>query len=517
MVTISQADCVDQFNDMMSSLASTKAEIDAERALTQSQRDPRDELLSQAIELAIEQGRAWSPGEKEDYLKKILDDDFIPPYFAATPEEMEKTGLTEAFTSLIYDGESPTALMIKFRKKGGDAFVNGKRNQVGNLQWFRDALNYYIEALAWAEKIEPMQEGDLAQADTDEPTFNLIELAEERSKISGNIALMHMQLKNWGSMRDECKRALQFSDKNVKAWFRLAKAYQMMHQYEEAGDAIEKGLAVEPDNADLLKLQKLLEQRILKARKLRQQRERARAERQAKVKQVWKHCSDSNIRLGRVPLVTSVTDDDEDDVDRDREESTWNQHLPHSGAIAKQVGGSWMWPCLFVYPSHHQSDFVESFSEDEMLAVRMADMFPELEGEGEETSMPWDYNNEFVCSQLAVYFEVHALDQDQAAIVHPDSVQILRDQSSCMRFYEACRALKGDEGEEIGNVIRAVERRNLYRQRKAWTDKHGSLWCKPDPNPVIRIHPAMTLREVLTDSRMVVPNVSLMESEIFVG
>jgi hypothetical protein len=170
-----------------------------------------------------------------------------------------------------------------------------------------------------------------------------------------------------------------------------------------------------------------------------------------------------------------------------------------------------MWPCLFVYPSHHQSDFVESFSEDEMLAVRMADMFPELEGEGEETSMPWDYNNEFVCSQLAVYFEVHALDQDQAAIVHPDSVQILRDQSSCMRFYEACRALKGDEGEEIGNVIRAVERRNLYRQRKAWTDKHGSLWCKPDPNPVIRIHPAMTLREVLTDSRMVVPNVSPME------
>lgn len=42
--------------------------------------DPDDktgQLLDQAIEFAIEQGRGWSPGEKEAYLEQLLDDDFV--------------------------------------------------------------------------------------------------------------------------------------------------------------------------------------------------------------------------------------------------------------------------------------------------------------------------------------------------------------------------------------------------------------------------------------------------------
>ena len=514
MVSISRAEAVDQFNDMMQAMAQTKAEIEAQASPAPNTAGPKkpldthDQLLSQAIEMAIEQGRGWSPGEKEEYLKKILDDDFIPPYFAANEKEMEQTGLTEAFTSLIYDGESPTTLMFQFRKKGNDAFTNGKLNKVGNMQWFRDALNHYYEALAWAEKVQPMMPGDFAQADTEEQTFTPEEIAEERSKICSNIALMHSELKNWGMMRDECKKALRFDDKNIKACFRLAKANQMMHDYEEAGNAIDKGLAVEPENADLNKLKKQLDEKIRRARKLRQQRERARAERQVRIKQVWLHCKESGIRLGRVPLVATVTEDDEDDVDTDRLESQWHQHLPNSGKIPQQIDGAWSWPCMFLYPSHHQSDFIERFDESEMLAIRMAQMFPELESSDDETTVQWDFKNEFVCSQLAVYFEVHALDQNEGDVTHPECVQVLKDQSSCMRFYEACRALRGDEGEDIGNVVRAVERRNLYRQRKAWVEKHGSLWSKPEMNSVVRVHPALALRDVLNHARMVVPNVS---------
>ena len=77
-----------------------------------------------------------------------------------------------------------------------------------------------------------------------------------------------------------------------------------------------------------------------------------------------------------------------------------------------------------------------------------------------------------------------------------------------MKYYESSRALKGDEGIEIENVVRIVERKHLYKQRKAWKKEHGSLWAKPDPSPIVRVHPAMTLRDVLTDPRMVVPNVS---------
>jgi tetratricopeptide (TPR) repeat protein len=540
---------VEQFDAIMNEMAKTKEALDEEERLEGSDAaDPQDRLLSQAIELAIQQGRGWAPGEKEAYLAKILDDDYIPPLFASTAEEVERSGLQDAFTSLLLpDGESPTTLMLQCKKKAAAAYANGKMNQAGNVQYYRDAVNHYIEALEWAKTIVPMQEGDYAQADdtTDDVTFTPRELDEQQSILCCNIALMHLKLKNWGHVRDYSNQALALNDQNTKAWYHLAKALQMLQHWEEAGDAIDKGLSLDEKNVDLKKLQRLLADKVRKARTLRQQRERARAERVAAVKQVWKHCNSSKnanvagatnnkkIQLGRVALVATVTDDEEDDADVDRQESRWHQHLPNSGvlptlcsSLTTDIDGSsssssnnekeWSWPCMFLYPSHNHSDFVKHFGESEMLAMRMAELFPEPEQEGGETILPWDYNNEFTCSELAVYFEVHQISSsssstssssnDTTDVIHPDSVEPLKDQASCMRFYESMRALKGDEGIEMANVVRAVERKHLYQQRKAWKRKHGSLWHMPDPAPVVRVHPAMTLGQVLRDDRFVVVN-----------
>lgn len=312
------------------------------------------------------------------------------------------------------------------------------------------------------------------------------------------------------------QKALDYNPNNVKACYRLAKAHQMLYNFIEAGDAIDKGLAIkgEAENKDLLKLKKLLSDKIRKARLAKQKRERARAERVSRVKEVWKWCKEGGIKLGRVPLVSTVTDDEELEDENATHEARWHHHHPHTGrlprpSLAASRENEWTWPCMFVYPSHNQSDFVESFGESEMLAVRMAEVFPELEDGQTETAMPWDYNNVFTCSNLAVYFEIHCTEEQEAeGIFHPEYVEPLKDQKSAMRFYESSRALKGDEGEEMAHLARCVERRNLYRQRKAWKQRHGSLWSKPDPSPVVRVHPAATLRDVLVDNRMVVPNVS---------
>ena len=123
-------------------------------------------------------------------------------------------------------------------------------------------------------------------------------------------------------------QAVDFDPTNVKAWYRLAKAYQMLQNWEEAGDAIDSGLAVEGEenNVDLKKLQKLLAAKVQRARKLRQERERARAERVSRVKQVWKHCKDKGIQLGRVPLVATVTDDEDSPEDEDPEEAPTDEN-----------------------------------------------------------------------------------------------------------------------------------------------------------------------------------------------
>jgi hypothetical protein len=279
----------------------------------------------------------------------------------------------------------------------------------------------------------------------------------------------------------------------------------MLQDWEQAGDAIDSGLQADPENKELEKLSTTLAEKVRRARKDRQQRERRRAERVARVKEVWKWCKDSSIKLGRVPLVASVTDDDEND-DEERE-SRWHHHHPHTGKLPEIINGEWCWPCMFVYPSHNQSDFIQYFGESELLAMHMAVIFPELEEGRTETSVAWDYNNEFVCSNLVVYYEVHVTEGDGEP-VHPENVEVLEDQASAMKFYEASRALKGDEGPEMTDLVRTLERKYLHKQRKAWKKRHGSLWAKPDPAPVVRLHPATKLRDALTDERMVVPNVS---------
>lgn len=96
--------------------------------------------------------------------------------------------------------------MLNFKKMGNESFANGKRNVSNNMQYYRDAINHYYEAIAWAHKVEPMLPGDLKSADNDDPTYTEQELDALKATICCNIALAHLQLKNWGFVRDESKK-----------------------------------------------------------------------------------------------------------------------------------------------------------------------------------------------------------------------------------------------------------------------------------------------------------------------
>jgi hypothetical protein len=184
------------------------------------EQDDTDRLLQEAINLAVQQGRGWAAGEKEEYMSKILDDDFIPPIFAETQEELEASGLAEAFSSLNYD-DSPAIVMLDFKKKGTDAFLNGKRSEAKNVQYFRDAINHYYEAFAWAQKIEPLEHqeqpkngnNDKEETHDDAPEYTEKELDEMKSTLMGNAALAHLNLRNWGHVRDDSKKVSTFPTK----------------------------------------------------------------------------------------------------------------------------------------------------------------------------------------------------------------------------------------------------------------------------------------------------------------
>lgn len=174
------------------------------------EQDDTDRLLNEAVGLAVQQGKGWAPGEKEEYMRKILDDDFIPPIFAETQEELEKSGLAEAFSSLHYD-DLPANNMLSFKKKGTEAFLNGKKNEAKNVQYYRDAVNHFYEAFAWAQKVQPIEQQEKEKneeqdSSNDDPKYTENELDELKSNLYSNAALAHLQLNNWGHVRDDSKK-----------------------------------------------------------------------------------------------------------------------------------------------------------------------------------------------------------------------------------------------------------------------------------------------------------------------
>ncbi len=121
----------ERFDDLMSKMQKEKEKWDEENH--DEEDDETDALLTKAIDMAIAQGKGWKDGEKEKYLARIFDDDYLDPIFATTPEELEKTGMAEAFSSLMYD-DPPARTMVESKQKGNEAFLNGKKNVAKNVQ-----------------------------------------------------------------------------------------------------------------------------------------------------------------------------------------------------------------------------------------------------------------------------------------------------------------------------------------------------------------------------------------------
>lgn len=77
-------------------------------------------------------------------------------------------------------------------------------------------------------------------------------------------------------------------------------------------------------------------------------------------------------------------------------------HLPMAlgTRVHLEDDGCLVWPVLFVYPEHGQTDFVRHFRDDETFLTRLDEMF------GPSTERPpWDKDDKYCVGSLKVYFE----------------------------------------------------------------------------------------------------------------
>ena len=168
-------------------------------------------MFAKAMDKAIDEGKGWkSEAERQAYLDRVNDDDHLPAMFCTTQEELANAPDADAFADLLLENETPSTMMAGFKEKGNNSIKLGRQNLAKNMQYYRDAINHYSQALAWAEKIMPTDEAAPEGFVKDEreargeknndqhKDYTRKELDAYRSTLLSNKAMAHMELKNWG-------------------------------------------------------------------------------------------------------------------------------------------------------------------------------------------------------------------------------------------------------------------------------------------------------------------------------
>ena len=322
-----------------------------------------------------------------------------------------------ALQSLKYDDSTPEERAEELKRKGNDA-LKYKQNKL----YVRKAVQQYTLAL-----------------------LETFEDAKLRAVIHGNRAHAALLLGNDGKALEDAKKCVALDPKNVKGWFRAAKASLGLARLDECVGHCENGLALEPDNADIKAILKSAKRALVRREEREARLTRVRAETKAYLARVRAR----GVKLG--PPVVGA-----------------GEHFPK---IEETDEAATYWT-LFVYPESMQTDVIECFDERATFREQADEMFG-----AEAPPLPWDDSGRYSRDRVELYY------QSNAAPMYPPEVLEAR----VMRGY-------GDANEDDAN---------------AKEKEKAEPWQKPVIDPrdqkMILIDESKTLGEVLAEDECVVP------------
>jgi tetratricopeptide (TPR) repeat protein len=305
-----------------------------------------------------------SPRNVNDLLEEF---DAVPLFMRDLPEDYEDNVALQALQALAYDG-TPQEIAENFKEQGGDAFSTKR---------FKDAAEYYTKALAQPH---------------DELTPALIMACYL------NRAACQLELHNYGKVLNDCAQALERDPKNVKAYYRSAKACRLTNKHRDALDACKRGLSLDPTNTTLLKeldaCKKAYDDAVRK-----RQREQARL---VETKQ-------AEARLLAAIKVRAIRLEPEKLPDS-------NLH-PHRVRL-DQESGTLVWPVMFFYPEYRESDLVAEVDETTPIYDQVREVFAQ--------PAPWDAHRAYTPSRVELWYEgIRGEDLGITDTKRPDSNVVL--------------------------------------------------------------------------------------------
>jgi hypothetical protein len=192
---------------------------------------------------------------------------------------------------------------------------------------------------------------------------------------------------NYRSVLYDCGRAIQFNPKNIKAYFRSAKALLALDRITECIDCCKKGIYIDPLNAQFNLIVKQADARSVSIAEM----DALRAEKgAAKLKKE----TVLNDALAQRKYHMKVELEDADD------ESTC-MPIQHPEADPYRIellpNGVLSFPVMFLYPEFSQSDVISSFLEGDTFYSHFETMF--------SSAAPWDKDHFYHPQALDFYFE----------------------------------------------------------------------------------------------------------------
>ncbi|KAH8681368.1 hypothetical protein BX600DRAFT_446386 [Xylariales sp. PMI_506] len=306
------------------------------------------------------------------------------PFFMTELDTEENDDL-EALRALSYEG-TPLENASDFKERGNETF---------RVKHWTDAKEFYSKGILilvaeerkragkWTpppkeekgKEKETVTEDDKKVEDTPE------EIAKQKTLLEalyGNRAACNLELKNYRSCWLDGAAALRLNPRNVKAYYRSAKALLAVGRIEEADDACARGLELDENNASL----KAVARDIIKKHEEAVAKKRKEDEAAGREKRRQMLLTAALRARGIRTRATAQPPEMED---------AKVQLVPDPDDPTSSLS----FPAVLLYPEDLESDFIKAFNEQESLADHLSYVFP----------LPWDQKREYTLAGVECYMD----------------------------------------------------------------------------------------------------------------
>lgn len=342
---------------MPSTMSNAKGPEDVEELAARLDRE-FDEFLDKMIQQSNE--KRQSGGNVQTFEEIAAELESHPAFLKEIDPSKPLHPALEALQALKYESEDPTMCAESFKEEGNVLF---KKKD------FRTAVDNYTQGI---------------KSKSPDKLLNAV--------LYSNRAAAQFELHNFGYALQDCIIACKFQPDYVKAYVRGTQCCLELKKFSEAVTWSGAGLKLDPKNEKLSAIRtKAIKLQKMHNRDLRKQQLAEKKEDEAE--QILLDV----IQKRGIKLV-KLKESGETETCKALTLKDLEGHNSGGAKVHINEDGSLNWPVLFLYPEYTQSDFIESFNENNCFIDHIHHMF------GEE-NVPWDEERKYHPDKMEIYFQ----------------------------------------------------------------------------------------------------------------